>query len=71
VPAAARKFGPARIAFGVGLLPTRIEQGPWVVDYADWKADAVSGLPMPGRINAERGEDRVRLVVDRWDVPLE
>ena len=64
-------FGASRIVFAAGQLPARIEQAGWVVDYADWKADAVSGLPMPGRINAQRGEDRVRLVVDRWDASLE
>lgn len=65
--AGSARYGASRIDFGAGLLPSRIEQGGWVVDYADWKADPVSGLPMPGRINAQRGEDRVRLVVDRWD----
>ena len=69
--AGAVRFGAPRIGFGAGLLPSRIEQGGWVVDYADWKADPVSGLSMPGRINAQRGEDRVRLVVDRWDALLE
>ncbi len=65
------RFGTPRVEFGADLLPMRVAQGGWVVDYDDWKADPVSGLPMPGRINAQRGEDRVRLVVDRWDPILE
>ncbi len=69
--AAVATFGASRIVFAAGQLPVRIEQAGWVVDYADWKTDAVSGLSMPGRINAQRGEDRVRLVVDRWDASLE
>lgn len=59
-------LGPARIDFGADLLPLRIEQGGWTVDYSGWKPDPSTRLPMPSRINAQRGEDRVRLVVDRW-----
>lgn len=57
-----------RIVYGGDLLPVRIEQGGWSIDYGGWQADAASGLPMPSRINAQRGADRVRLVVDRWGV---
>ena len=70
-PAPAGTLGASRIEFAASLLPVRLEQGGWRVDYADWKVDGVSGLSMPGRINAQRGEDRVRLVVDRWDAPVE
>ena len=59
-------FATARIEYGADLLPLRIEQGGWVVDYSGWKPDPFSRLPMPSRINAQRGENRVRLVVDRW-----
>lgn len=64
-------FGAAEIAYDASLRPFRMTQGGWTIDYADWKADPASGLPMPGRINAQRGENRVRLVVDRWDDLLE
>ena len=63
--------GAAEIAYDAGLRPSRLTQDGWVVDFADWKADPASGLPMPGRINAQRGENRVRLVVDRWDALVE
>ena len=56
----------AEIDYGPDLLPLRIVQGGWTVDYSGWKPDPSSRLPMPSRINAQRGEDRVRLVVDRW-----
>lgn len=59
-------FGAAQIGYGVDLLPLRIEQGGWTVDYAGWKPDPFSRLPMPSRIDARRGDSRVRLVVDRW-----
>ncbi len=63
--AAAPALGPARIAYGLDLLPRRIEQGGWTVEYDAWNADA-SGLPLPGKVEARRGDDRVRLVVDQW-----
>ncbi|MBH2010983.1 MAG: outer membrane lipoprotein LolB, partial [Xanthomonadaceae bacterium] len=58
-------LGPARIAYGLDLLPRRIEQGGWTVEYDGWNADA-GGLPLPGKVEARRGEDRVRLVIDQW-----
>lgn len=71
VAAAPLRFGAARIEaarieYGADLLPLRIEQGGWTVDFSGWKPDPFSQLPMPSRINAQRGDDRVRLVVDRW-----
>ncbi len=63
--------GTAETAYDADLRPSRMTQGGWTIDYADWKVDPASGLPMPGRVNAQRGENRVRLVVDRWDALLE
>ena len=60
------EFAEARIDYSADLLPLRIEQDGWVVDYTGWKQDPFSRQPMPSRINAQRGENRVRLVVDRW-----
>lgn len=64
-------FGAAEIAYDAGLRPSRMVQGGWTIDYADWKPGADDGLPMPGRIEARHGENRVRLVVDRWDASAE
>lgn len=66
VAADAGRFGPAQTDYAADLLPRRIEQGDWTIDYADWQPDPVSRLPMPARIEARRGSNRVRLVVDRW-----
>ncbi len=66
VQAAPATFGAARIEYGADALPLRIEQGGWTVDYSGWKPDPFSRLPMPSRINAQQGDNRVRLVVDRW-----
>ena len=63
--ASAPGFGPARIGYGADLLPRRIEQDGWTVEYDGWHAGA-GGLPLPGKVEARRGDNRVRLVVDQW-----
>ena len=60
------RFGVPRTGVGADLLPRRIEQGRWVLDYDDWRQDPFSRLPMPHRITASRGTDRVKLLVERW-----
>ena len=59
-------FGQARVGYGADGSVQRIDQAGWVIEYADWRLDAVSGVELPARISAQRGENRVRLVVDRW-----
>lgn len=60
------QFGDAQIDYTSELLPRRIEQNGWTIEYDQWQPDAFSHLPMPARIEARRGNDRVRLIVDRW-----
>lgn len=60
------RFGDAQIDYTSELLPRRIEQNGWTIEYDQWQPDPASRLPMPARIEARRGSDRVRLVVDRW-----
>ena len=59
--------GPADIRFGADALPARIEQGGWVIEYV-WPAQPATPA-LPARIDARRGEARVKLIVDRWDGP--
>lgn len=67
LPAAADGAGPARIAYGADLLPARLEQAGWTIDYRRWQA-GVEGRPaLPLRIDARRGDASVRLVVDAWE----
>ena len=61
-------FGAALVGYGEDGRVQRIEQAGWIIDYADWKPDAISGVDLPARITALRKTDRVRLVVDRWAV---
>ena len=63
-------FGPARLAFTADGRLARIEQDGWTIDYLGWREEAPGDggppLPLPDRINAERGEARVRLAIDAW-----
>lgn len=64
---AAAEFGPATLAFAADRSLAALEQDGWRVRYADWRTGDFAGVgAMPGRIEAERGDARVRLVVDDW-----
>ena len=62
-------LGAARIEYGTDGLPRFMEQGGWHIQY-HWPAGPEDGAPagqvLPRRIEASRGEARVRLVVDEW-----
>lgn len=60
------RHGAAAIRYGSDGRLARIEQGGWAIDYGDWRASAVPGIELPNRLNASRGDARVRLIVDRW-----
>lgn len=63
-------LGPARIEFGADGRPARIEQGGWTIDYR-WPEAAVGGSAgppaLPFRLDARRGEAKVRLIIDQWN----
>lgn len=48
--------------------PRRLQQDGWDVQYLDWypQADGVPALPR--RIEASRGQAKVRVVVDQWNL---
>lgn len=58
----AARFGPATVGFDAAGRLRRIEQAGWRIDYPDWPQAAA----LPPRVNAVRGRDEVRLVVDGW-----
>lgn len=59
----------ARIDYGPDLLPRRIVQAGWTVEYGGWTSSGADpgALPLPVRVEVRRGNSRVRLVVDHWE----
>ena len=60
------RHGPATVHYAADGRLDRIEQAGWVIAYNGWRADA-AGVELPDRLNASKGEAKVRLIVDRWD----
>lgn len=63
----ARGRGPAEVEFAADGLPARIRQHGWTVDYRNW--DRSRSPALPSRVFAERGDQRVRLVIQAWRGP--
>lgn len=64
LPADEAAHGPARLQYGADLLPARLEQAGWRVDYRGWAPAGAGGAALPQRLDARRGDASVRLVVD-------
>jgi len=61
---AARAPGEAQVRFDAQGLPAQIEQDGWTVKYSDY--DMTQSPPLPRRVFASRGEQRVRLAIRDW-----
>lgn len=66
LPADEAVHGPARLEFGADLLPARLEQAGWGIDFRAWRPSTDGAPALPLRIDARRGDAGVRLVVDAW-----
>lgn len=66
LPADEAVHGPARLAFGDDLLPLRLEQAGWSIDFRAWRTPTDDLPALPQRVDARRGDASVRLVVDDW-----
>lgn len=62
--ARAPQAGPASMQFSADGRLSRMQQDGWTLDYKDWEQDDTLRIELPRRINAERGQAKVRLVVD-------
>ncbi len=60
-------LGDAHITRDAAGTVTRIVEAGWQIDYLGHVV--VSGRRLPQRIFAESGELRLRLIVDRWELP--
>lgn len=67
IGAAPAEYGPAKIEYGAGNLPSRLQQAGWLIEYQDWQP-AADGPVMPARLVATRGQAKVRLIVDQWSL---
>lgn len=63
-------YGPAQLEFSATGELVRMRQGGWTIDYVRWQdpPGASGGAALPLRVDAERGQARVRLVVDDWSL---
>jgi len=62
----ARDHSRARLQFGSDGLPQEMREAGWVISYRGW----LNGEPrLPRRVFAESNRQRLRLVVDAWQVP--
>lgn len=58
--------GEATLQFGADGRLARMQQDGWRLEFGEWTSDPALGIELPNRIEAERGQARVRLVVDAW-----
>lgn len=63
----ARAPGVAQVDFQPSGLPASIQQNGWEIEYRAFEVDGA--LPMPLRVFATRGQQRVRMQVDAWSFP--
>ncbi|MEN1927225.1 lipoprotein insertase outer membrane protein LolB [Luteimonas sp. MJ293] len=66
-------FGVAQLEFSAEGRLVRIRQGGWTIDYVRWQPQDTAeageqAMALPARIDAERGQARVRLMVDEWSL---
>lgn len=66
LPADDAVHGPARVQYGADLLPARLAQAGWDIEFRAWRGQDAAGPALPLRIDARRGDAGVRLVVDSW-----
>jgi outer membrane lipoprotein LolB len=67
--ARAASHGPAQVEYGADGQLATLRQDGWTLHYADWQPQAGLDLPLPHRLEAIRGDARVRLAVDAWSSP--
>ena len=68
VPAPTAGEGGVALQSAADGLPARLVQDGWEIDYREWLPVEGARPALPRRIEARRGEARVRLLVDDWVV---
>lgn len=62
-----RAAGPADVVFRPDGLPAEFRQDGWLIEYREY--DETREPALPRRIFASNGEYKVRLAIQRWDLP--
>ncbi|WCE02857.1 lipoprotein insertase outer membrane protein LolB [Pseudoxanthomonas sp. JBR18] len=57
---------PGDLQYGADGLPALLEQSGWRIAYTAWQPAGADVPALPSRIEAERGDSRVRLIIDAW-----
>lgn len=60
----------AQIQFDADGAPALLTEQGWSVDYRAWDR-GTTPLPLPQKVFASDGKDRVRLLVDHWNRPIQ
>ncbi len=61
--------GAHAVEYGADGHLLRMQAAGWTIEYQEWQPPAGGFPAMPRRLQAERGQARVRLVVDGWTLP--
>ncbi len=62
---------PAQVAYAQDGSLQRLLQDGWQIDYLQWHAPAGDRPALPARIEAQRGDAKVRLIIDTWAFPAQ
>ena len=49
----------------------RLQQDGWEIEYLQWQAPVGDRPALPARIDAQRGDAKVRLIIDSWAFPAQ
>ncbi|MBS0213426.1 MAG: outer membrane lipoprotein LolB [Proteobacteria bacterium] len=59
--------GDARMQFDADGKPALLSEQDWTVEYRAW--EPTGNPPLPQKVFANRGQDRVRLAIEHWNPP--
>ncbi|GAB3360768.1 lipoprotein insertase outer membrane protein LolB [Lysobacter tyrosinilyticus] len=66
IGAVAHEYGQAKIVYGPGGVPAKLEQAGWSIEYEEWHAATTERPQLPRRIVARNGNASVKLIIDSW-----
>lgn len=68
---ASSQAGPANAEYAQDGRLQRLQQDGWRIDYLQWLPPVADRPALPARIEAQRGDAKVRLIVDSWTIPAQ